>query len=866
MANKLYNESSVRAIANALRLKNDASSDVYKIAEMENGVLSLPFSNIPSYHYAEAGRVIKRILELKSTYPNHICFGTISDNHVDIANANSLTSVRHASFALEAVGAMSGCDFVANLGDNIHGNAGVDDDESYSEALYMENSSRYALTSQVGFSLVGNHDKSSSTQRLYDLMGKLNDFDNYGTTKIRGYGYKDFTEKKVRVICLNTTDYWNVIGGNGMSYEQKDFFMKALDLSTKTDYADWTIVVLSHIPLDFLGGDYNKGSDLKAILKAYNDGTTATITVNSTYAGYQNESNVYSGTLTYNYSGKNAPRVINVHGHIHTNKYGKLKFIDDNTELDMVRIATPNSSFSGNAGTDRYTSYGDYSITTTEAAKIAKAANSKRDTSATFYFIDLDKQVIHSIGYGADIDREVVYSTAQTYTVTLNLTNVTASNTANRVFASDIYSNILTADEDCTLDTVVVTMGGVDITSSVYGGNGVIKIAQVVDGVNNIIITGDIVITAVAKATPFSYTVPDINVAIRQDFTDSLLFGNTNSDAIVSVSTPNDYSYTSRENNNELVYLMPVPTKANTIIVEFAPEVETVIRYVGLKVVDGTLTEVFRTARNAYSNPSTYTFTKGSIDYIVPVMRRVDLTGWAWGFDDSLVSVTFTNGVSGSDSGGDNEQTTHSVTYNLTNVTVSNNSITSVVEGDSYQTSVSAKTDYTIDTVTVTMGGVDITSTAYMNGVITIVDVTGNIVITASATTTQTSYTNLFKSTDADFQNGYILRSSGTTKSGAGFTSGYIAVELDDDVRVRCPSGTSYNSHGTGAPIIYLYDANKTAITGFYSTQPEYVPIDDDGLGFSCHIGRSNCAFVRVSGYPAGAYSDFVVTKNEEIK
>lgn len=612
MAKKLYSEPSVQAIAEALRLKNDGVTDTYTIAQMSDGVLDMPFANIPSYHYAEAGRVVKKILDLKALYPNHIVFGTISDNHADKNYPNVLAGVRHCSFALESVGAMAQCDFIANLGDNQAG-TNIDEDINFADATYMENSVRYALQSMLSFSLVGNHEKSMSTQKIYDMIGKYNTFDNYGYTQIRGYGYKDFTEKKVRVICLNTCDYWNITGGNGMSYEQKDFLMGALDLSSKSDYAQWTIIILSHIPLDFLGGNYNKSDDLKAILKAYNDGTTATITINSSYASAENES--YSGTLTYNYANKNAPRIINVHGHIHTNKYGKLKFIDDNTELDIIRVATPNSAFNQNASTNRYSEYGDYSITTEEANKIKKVANSEKDTSATFYFIDLDNQVIYSIGYGADIDRTIAYKQATIYSVAYNLTNVSS-----------------------------------------------------------------------------------------------------------------------------------------------------------------------------------------------------------------------TNGVSG------------------------------IVEGASYTTTLTIASGYNWDVVKVTMGGVDITSSCYSNGVVTISNVTGNIVITASAIA-QTSYTNLFKSTDADFVDGQILRSSGGTKGGTGFVTGYISAVVGDTIYVRNPNGTNYTDQS--APVICLYNGSKTFLAGFYSSQ---VTVDSDGLGFSYKLAKTGTELIRVQGQPTGAYSNFVVTKNEPIE
>lgn len=78
--------------------------------------------------------------------------------------------------------------------------------------------------------------------------------------------------------------------------------------------------------------------------------------------------------------------------------------------------------------------------------------------------------------------------------------------------------------------------------------------------------------------------------------------------------------------------------------------------------------------------------------------------------------------------------TTYSITNTLTNVTNSN-AATSISGGSSYTGTLTADSGYNIDTVTVTMGGVDITATAYSGGTVSIASVTGNIVITASAST-----------------------------------------------------------------------------------------------------------------------------------
>lgn len=74
---------------------------------------------------------------------------------------------------------------------------------------------------------------------------------------------------------------------------------------------------------------------------------------------------------------------------------------------------------------------------------------------------------------------------------------------------------------------------------------------------------------------------------------------------------------------------------------------------------------------------------------------------------------------------------TYTVTNNLSNASTSN-SATSVKEGTSYSATITASSGYRLKSVTVTMGGVDITNTAYSNGRINISSVTGNIVITVT--------------------------------------------------------------------------------------------------------------------------------------
>lgn len=83
----------------------------------------------------------------------------------------------------------------------------------------------------------------------------------------------------------------------------------------------------------------------------------------------------------------------------------------------------------------------------------------------------------------------VVAKEIPSYSVTNNLTGVTTDSTVVKVTEGGSYTANLTVEDGYALSSLVITMGGVDITSEVYG-DGYILIAEV---------TGDVVITAVAE-------------------------------------------------------------------------------------------------------------------------------------------------------------------------------------------------------------------------------------------------------------------------------------------------------------------------------------------------------------------------------
>ena len=84
-------------------------------------------------------------------------------------------------------------------------------------------------------------------------------------------------------------------------------------------------------------------------------------------------------------------------------------------------------------------------------------------------------------------------------TIIKNLTGCTISNAASQVDYGEAYTATITAESGKTITSVVVKMGGVDITATAYSaGSGAINIAKV---------TGAVTITAAASAPSVTYNI-----------------------------------------------------------------------------------------------------------------------------------------------------------------------------------------------------------------------------------------------------------------------------------------------------------------------------------------------------------------------
>ena len=131
--------------------------------------------------------------------------------------------------------------------------------------------------------------------------------------------------------------------------------------------------------------------------------------------------------------------------------------------------------------------------------------------------------------------------------------------------------------------------------------------------------------------------------------------------------------------------------------------------------------------------------------------------GW-YAVSDGAGGITWVESAPSTGGGG---ETTHGIVWDLTNVTSSNNAI-SVADGASLEATLTPADGYTLGAVNVTMGGPDITATAWdaETSKVTIASVTGDVVITCTAVEQSSGVVDTSPIIE---ETGYGLSSSGAT-------------------------------------------------------------------------------------------------------
>ena len=187
----------------------------------------------------------------------------------------------------------------------------------------------------------------------------------------------------------------------------------------------------------------------------------------------------------------------------------------------------------------------------------------------------------------------------------------------------------------------------------------------------------------------------------------------------------------------------------------------------------------------------------------------------------SDLAGTAINWTEDSNNGDTTEEGTYTVTNNLTNCTTNNNA-NSISANSSYSATITANDNYTLNSITVTMGETNITSSAVSGNTISISSVTGDIVITASATeiveevTTYTITNNLTNcitnNTNLSIEEGSSY--SSTISANSGYTLGSITVTMGgNNITSSAVSGSRISINSVTGNVVITASATATAPT-----------------------------------------------------
>jgi hypothetical protein len=390
----------------------------------------------------------------------------------------------HTAMAAKALSYVLPVDFVCHLGDVCMGSGSTTPDTLRAQVKKFATLFGEAKGNTPGFIAIGNHDTgiyyhnaqtdgavhTMSGEWLYENFTAHSASDNtvFGGVENGGYCYRDFPEKKLRVFLLNSSEQLIIDQTDeGASTTQQLWVANALkNIGSKTDATEWGFMVLCHYPLD-----YADARPISNVFKAYVNGESITI----------------DGT-TVNFSGSNGAKfIVQHHGHVHNFLSARLNGYESwntMTEYDAWRVAIPNVQY------DRENYYTDpyYGVYFCEDTSYPKTPDTAEETSFVVNVYNRSENLLYSFCYGAGYDRTISFESVKYYSIFTTLTDASIDSSATTVKEGETYTGTIRLADGFNMKSVVVTMGGVDVTSTTYA-DGVITIPEV---------TGDVRITVVA--------------------------------------------------------------------------------------------------------------------------------------------------------------------------------------------------------------------------------------------------------------------------------------------------------------------------------------------------------------------------------
>ena len=335
----------------------------------------------------------------------------------------------------------------------------------------------------------------------------------------------------------------------------------------------------------------------------------------------------------------------------------------------------------------------------------------------------LSGHVINIPKVTGNVNINVITREIENYRITNKLTNCTNSNTASTILKNRSYSGTIVSNKGYNLYSIVVTMDGADITASSVSGN----------SINISSVTGDVIITAVCT-TEVSDIIYD-NGALNKG-TLKLKNATAESDFIrinqsqESYVTINDYKLTL--NKNDKVY-MDIGLDTSD------PGYGYSIRIPQLG--DSSVNNF--TDTNMINESQIYNALNGKDKVtiywtVANTVSDIDLTLTSYFARVKIFKIWIDKNSTESGGGGTTPETYYKITNNISHC-INSNSASSVLKDSPYKATITPKGGYDITSITVTMGGTDITSTVLTGHVINIPKVTGDVVITATCATTEVS-------------------------------------------------------------------------------------------------------------------------------
>lgn len=237
------------------------------------------------------------------------------------------------------------------------------------------------------------------------------------------------------------------------------------------------------------------------------------------------------------------------------------------------------------------------------------------------------------------------YSTVSivpTVAIAYDLTKCSASNTSPKVAEGSGYETVLTPDANYTLSSVVVTMGGNDITSTVYDAStGKISI---------IAVTGVVVITAEAKYVEWTVNVDNITAAVRQsaEFTNTvdsnMAIQNANYKMIIATTDVNECSFSTRDNPARTVYFIPIPSGAVRVNVTHSDSLIVGYKFIALTYANGVYNKI---SESTNATDSEFKFSADVAQYLA-ITLNYDESGtttvpWDYTAENTNINVSFSN-------------------------------------------------------------------------------------------------------------------------------------------------------------------------------------------------------------------------------